>query len=153
MMSDAEEKLKELGIALPEVPKPVANYVPWVRSGSYLYVSGQVPLKDGALLHAGITGVGVSADDAKACARQCAINILAVVQAAVGLSKVRRVVKLVGFVACPASFTAQPGVVNGASDLMAEVFGEAGRHARSAVGVSSLPLNAPVEVEAIFEVA
>lgn len=151
-MSEAEMKLKELGIVLPEVPKPVANYVPWVRSGNQLYVSGQLPFKDGKLLHTGLTGEGVSADDAKLCARQCAINIIAVAHSAVGLSSVRRVVKLVGFVACPASFAGQPDVINGASDLMAEVFGEAGRHARSAVGVGSLPLNAPVEIEAIFEV-
>lgn len=152
-MSEAEKRLNELGIALPEVPKPVANYVPWVKSGNQLYVSGQLPFKDGKLLHAGLTGEGVSADDAKNCARQCAINIIAVVHSAVGLSNVRQVVKLVGFVACPTNFTGQPGVINGASDLMAEVFGEAGRHARSAVGVGSLPLNAPVEIEAIFEVA
>jgi enamine deaminase RidA (YjgF/YER057c/UK114 family) len=152
-MSEAEKKLAELGIVLPEVPKPVANYVPWVKSGNQLYVSGQLPFRDGKLLHTGLTGEGVSADDAKLCARQCAINIIAVAHSAVGLSNVRRVVKLVGFVACPASFTGQPGVINGASDLMAEVFGEAGRHARSAVGVGSLPLNAPVEIEAIFEVA
>jgi enamine deaminase RidA (YjgF/YER057c/UK114 family) len=152
-MSGAEEKLAELGILLPEVSKPVANYVPWVKSGIHLYVSGQLPFKDGKLLHTGLTGEGVSAEDAKACARQCAINIMAVAHVAVGLSNVRRVVKLVGFVACPSNFTGQPGVVNGASDLMAEVFGESGRHARSAVGVGSLPLNAPVEIEAIFEVA
>jgi enamine deaminase RidA (YjgF/YER057c/UK114 family) len=152
-MSEAEKKLNELGIVLPEVPKPVANYVPWVKSGNQLYVSGQLPLRDGKLLHTGLTGEGVSADDAKLCARQCAINIIAVVHSAVCLSNVRRVVKLVGFVASSASFTGQPGVINGASDLMAEVFGEAGRHARSAVGVGSLPLNAPVEIEAIFEVA
>lgn len=152
-MSECEKKLNELGIVLPEVPKPVANYVPWVKSGNCLYVSGQLPFKEGKLPHAGLVSESVSAEDAKACARQCAINLLAVAQAAVGLANVRRVVKLVGFVAGPAGFTGQPGVVNGASDLMAEVFGEAGRHARSAVGVSSLPLNAPVEIEAIFEVA
>jgi enamine deaminase RidA (YjgF/YER057c/UK114 family) len=152
-MSGAEEKLAELGILLPEVSKPIANYVPWVKSGIHLYVSGQLPFKDGKLLHTGLTGEGVSADDAKTCARQCAINVIAVAHTAVGLSNVRRVVKLVGFVACPSNFTGHPGVVNGASDLMAEVFGEMGRHARSAVGVGSLPLNAPVEIEAIFEVA
>jgi enamine deaminase RidA (YjgF/YER057c/UK114 family) len=152
-MSGVEEKLAKLGILLPDIPKPVANYVPWVKSGVHLYVSGQLPFKDGKLLHTGLTGEGVSTDDAKACARQCAINIVAVAHAAVGLNNVRRVVKLVGFVACRSNFTGQPGVVNGASDLMAEIFGEAGRHARSAVGVGSLPLNAPVEIEAIFEVA
>lgn len=152
-MSEALKRLQDLGITLPDVPKPVANYLPWVKSGPHLYVSGQLPLKDGKLLHAGLVGESVSAEDAKACARQCAINLMAVAHAAVGLAKVRRVVKLVGFVAGPAAFTGQPAVVNGASDLMAEVFGEAGRHARSTVGVSSLPLNAPVEIEAIFEVA
>lgn len=152
-MNEALKRLKDLGITLPDVPKPVANYLPWVRSGMHLYVSGQLPLKDGKLLHTGLAGESVSAEDAKLCARQCAINLMAVAHAAVGLPNVRRVVKLMGFVAGPAGFTGQPGVVNGASDLMAEVFGEAGRHARSAVGVSSLPLNAPMEIEAIFEVA
>ena len=152
-MDSPEKRLKDLGIVLPEVPKPVANYVPWVKTGNHLYVSGQLPFKEGKLLHTGLTGDAVTVADAKASARQCAINILAVAHAAVGLSQVRRVVKLVAFVACPSSFTEQPGVVNGASDLMAEVFGEYGRHARSAVGVGSLPLNAPVEIEAIFEVA
>lgn len=152
-MSEAEKKLKELGVALPDVPRPVANYLPWVKSGNLLYVSGQLPFKDGELLHTGLTGESISAETANACARQCAINLIAVAHSAVGLSRVRRVVKLVGFVAGPAGFTGQPGVMNGASNLMTEVFGEAGRHARSAVGVSSLPLNAPVEIEAIFEVA
>ena len=152
-MSTPEQRLKDLGIVLHEVPKPVANYVPWVRTGNHIYVSGQVPLKDGKLVHTGLTGDSVSLEEAKTCARQCAVNLLAVVHAAVGLNNVKRVVKLVGFVAGTASFTSQPQVVNGASDLMVEVFGEAGRHARSAIGVSSLPLNCPVEVEAIFEVA
>jgi enamine deaminase RidA (YjgF/YER057c/UK114 family) len=151
-MAGAEDRLKELNITLPDVPMPVANYVPWVRTGNTLYVSGQLPLVNGVLLHTGLTGGSVTAENARDCARQCGINILAVVHSAVGLSSVRRVVKLVGFVACPAHFTGQPAVVNGASDLMADVFGEAGRHARSAVGVGSLPLGAPVEIEAIFEV-
>jgi enamine deaminase RidA (YjgF/YER057c/UK114 family) len=110
-------------------------------------------LRDGKLTHSGLTGDAVNVEDARDCARQCAINLIAVVNAAVGLGNVRRVVKLVGFVAGPPGFASQPQVVNGASDLMVEVFGEAGRHARSAVGVASLPLHAPVEVEAIFEVA
>jgi enamine deaminase RidA (YjgF/YER057c/UK114 family) len=153
-MNSIEKKLGELGIVLPPVVPPVANYVPFVRSGKLVFTAGQLPMKDGKLMHAGLSGQDVTIEQANACARQCAINILAIAQAATGdLSKVKRIVKLTGFVACNASFHDHPKILNGASDLFVEVFGEAGKHARSAIGVSALPLNAPVEVEAIIEVA
>lgn len=146
-------RLTELGIDLPPVVPPVAAYVPAMRSGSYVYTSGQVPIVDGKLTATGKVGGAVSADDAKAAARVCALNALAAVHGLVGIDAVQRVVKVVGFVASAEGFTGQPGVVNGASELFGEVFGEAGAHARSAVGVAELPLGAPVEVELIVEVA
>lgn len=153
-MTPASQRLRDLAIALPAAAKPVANYVPWVRTGNLLFISGQLPLQDGAVLHKGLLGQDVALDAGKDAARQAAINILAQVQAACGtVDSVRRVVKITGFVACAPTFTDHPQVVNGASDLLAEVFGEAGRHARAAVGVASLPLNACVEVEAVIEVA
>jgi enamine deaminase RidA (YjgF/YER057c/UK114 family) len=152
-VSGPKERLAELGLELPPVTPPVAAYLPAVQTGSYVYVSGQVPVADGNLLAAGKVGAEVSADEAKALARQCALNALAAVDSLVGLDRVTRVVKVVGFVASASGFTGQPGVINGASELFAEVFGSAGQHARSAVGVAELPLGAPVEVEAIFEVA
>jgi len=146
------QRLADLGITLPAVPPPVAAYVPAVRSGSLIYTSGQLPFRDGELLAAGLVGADVTADDAVACARQCALNALAAVaEQAGGLERVR-IVKVVGFVASAEGFTAQPQVVNGASELMGELLGELGVHARSAVGVAALPLNAPVEVEVIAEV-
>jgi enamine deaminase RidA (YjgF/YER057c/UK114 family) len=148
----ASQRLAELGIALPAVAAPVAAYVPAVRTGNLVYTSGQVPFVAGALYRTGLVGAEVSADDATECARICALNALAAVDALVGLDAVTRVVKLVGFVASAAGFTGQPGVVNGASELLGEVFGPAGEHARSAVGVAQLPLGAPVEVEIIVEV-
>jgi len=150
---DPHARLAELGLTLPPVTPPVAAYVPAVQSGNHVYVSGQVPISQGSLLATGKVGAEVSADDAKALARQCALNALAAIDALVGLEKVVKVVKVVGFVASAEGFTGQPGVINGASELFGEVFGEAGRHARSAVGVAELPLGAPVEVEAIVEVA
>ncbi|GAB3868674.1 RidA family protein [Dactylosporangium cerinum] len=132
---------------------PVAAYVPALRTGNYVYVSGQLPMIDGKLPAAGLVGEDVTAEQAKDLARQAGLNALGAVHALVGLDKVVQVVKIVGFVASAPGFTGQPGVVNGASELFGEVFGEAGKHARSAVGVSVLPLNTPVEVEAIFEVA
>ncbi len=152
-MNSIDNRLAELGIVLPDVATPVANYLPYVRSGNLIFTAGQLPMKDGRLMLTGLLGDGVTIEQGNACARQCAINILATARAVTGdLGKVKRVVKLVGFVACGASFTDQPKVINGASDLFVEVFGEAGRHARSAVGVSALPLNAPVEVEAVIEI-
>ncbi|SNT64930.1 Enamine deaminase RidA, house cleaning of reactive enamine intermediates, YjgF/YER057c/UK114 family [Asanoa hainanensis] len=147
------ERLTELGLTLPEVVPPVAAYVPAVQSGAHVYVSGQLPISGGELLATGKVGAEVTGEQARDLARQCALNVLAAIDALVGLEYVVKVVKVVGFVASAPGFTGQPIVVNGASELFGEVFGEAGRHARSAVGVAELPLNAPVEVEAIVEVA
>ncbi|GAB3074314.1 RidA family protein [Micromonospora schwarzwaldensis] len=153
MSNGPHAKLAELGLALPEVVPPVASYVPAVQSGQHVYVSGQLPMADGKLLATGKVGNGVSADQAKDLAERCALNALAAIDALVGLENVVKIVKLTGFVASAAGFTGQPAVINGASDLFGAVFGEAGRHARSAVGVAELPLDAPVEVEVIVEVA
>ncbi len=152
-MSGPEERLAELGLSLPAVVPPVAAYVPAVRSGSLVWTSGQLPMVEGKMPATGKVGAEVDADQAKELARTCALNALAAIKAEVGdLSAVRRVVKVVGFVASAPEFTGQPGVVNGASELLGEVFGDAGRHARSAVGVVALPLDAPVEVELVVEV-
>lgn len=152
-MATPEERLTELGLAVPSVAKPVAAYVPAVRSGSYVYTSGQLPMVDGVLVATGKVGAEVDPADAKALAQTCALNALAAIRAEVGdLSAITRVVKVVGFVASTPEFTGQPGVVNGASELLGSVFGDIGVHARSAVGVTSLPLDAPVEVELIVEV-
>jgi enamine deaminase RidA (YjgF/YER057c/UK114 family) len=151
-MSDVFSRLEELGLRLPDVAPPLAAYVPAVRSGSHVYVSGQLPLADGKLLETGKVGADVSAERAKELAARCALNAMAAVHALVGLDKVARIVKLTGFVASAEGFTGQPGVINGASELFGEVFGDAGKHARSAVGVSELPLGAPVEVEVIVEI-
>jgi enamine deaminase RidA (YjgF/YER057c/UK114 family) len=151
--ADPEKRLAELGLTLPQVPAPAAAYVPAVRTGALVYTSGQLPTIDGVLLKAGKVGAEVSAEEAKELAKRCALNALAAVRAEVGdLANVRRVVKVVGFVASAPGFTGQPAVVNGASELLGEVFGEAGAHARSAVGVAVLPFDAPVEVELIVEV-
>jgi enamine deaminase RidA (YjgF/YER057c/UK114 family) len=146
-------RLQELGIALPGVSAPLAAYVPARRTGSLVYTSGQLPMVDGALPVTGKVGATVSADEAARLARIAALNGLAAVHALVGLDSVVAVVKVVGFVASAPDFTGQPAVINGASELLGEVFGDAGAHARSAVGVASLPLDAPVEVELIVEVA
>ena len=151
-MSAAEERLAELGLTIPPVPAPVAVYVPAVRSGSYVYTSGQLPLRDGQLIVTGKVGGEVSAEEAYDCARQCALNAIAAVKSQVELDTVVRVVKATVFVASTPDFTGQPGVANGASELFGAAFGEAGTHARSAVGVPVLPLDAPVEVELIVEV-
>lgn len=150
---DPRARLAELGLTLPQVTPPVAAYLPAVRSGSYVYVSGQVPMADGALLATGKVGAEVSAERAKELAARCALNALAAVEHLVGLAAVVRIVKVTGFVASAPGFSGQPGVINGASELFGQVFGEAGQHARSAVGVAELPLGAPVEVEVIVEVA
>lgn len=153
-MSTPDEKLAELGLELPEVPKPVAAYLPAVRTGNLVYTSGQLPLRDGALIATGKVGGGVSPEVAVECAQQCALNALAAVASEIGgLAQIKRIVKVVAFVASTPDFTGQPQVVNGASELFGNVFGEAGTHARSAVGVPVLPLDAPVEVELIVEVA
>ena len=145
-------RLVELGLTLPPVAAPLAAYVPAVRSGAQVFTSGQLPLVDGKLLATGKVGAQVSAEQGKELARTCALNALAAVHALVGIDSVVRVVKVVGFVASAEGFTGQPGVVNGASELLGEVFGEAGVHARSAVGVAELPLGSPVEVELVVEV-
>jgi enamine deaminase RidA (YjgF/YER057c/UK114 family) len=146
------ERLVELGIALPPVPKPGGSYVPARRSGSLVFTAGQVPFVDGKPAGVGKVGAAVDAEEAYKLARICALNALAAVHALVGLDRVTGVVKVVGFVASAPGFNGQPGVINGASDLLAEVFGEAGKHARSAVGVAELPLDVPVEVEMVVEV-
>lgn len=146
------ERLTQMGLELPPVVPPAGVYVPAVRSGSYVYSSGQVPLVDGELAVTGRVGVDVSLDDAKQAARICALNALAAVASIVDIDQVKRVVKVVGFVNSDPDFSSQPQVVNGASELLGAVFGEAGQHARSAIGVAALPLGAPVEVELVVEV-
>lgn len=154
MAGKVETQLNALGIKLPEATAPVANYVPFVKTGNLVFVSGQLPMKDGALQNKGLVGADVSVADAAGAARLCAINLIAQAKVACGgdLDRIKRVVKLTGFVASGPEFTDHPKVVNGASDTMVEVFGDAGRHSRAAVGSSSLPLGAAVEVEAIFEI-
>ncbi len=153
-MTSPEQQLAALGLKLPEVVPPVAAYVPAVRTGRYVYVSGQVPIVDGKLTATGKAGGEIDGAQAKELARICALNALAAVASLTGsLSAITRVVKLTGFVASAPGFTGQPQVINGASELLLELFGDAGRHARSAVGVAELPLGAPVEVELIVEVA
>jgi enamine deaminase RidA (YjgF/YER057c/UK114 family) len=147
------ERLAELGIELPPVVPPVAAYVPAVQTGNLVYTSGQLPMQSGSLAQTGKVGGQVSPEEAKALARVCALNALAAVNSLVGIDAVTRVVKVVGFVASTPGFNGQPGVINGASQLLGDVFGDAGAHARSAVGVSELPLDAPVEVELVVEVA
>jgi enamine deaminase RidA (YjgF/YER057c/UK114 family) len=146
------DRLKELGLTLPSVVPPVAAYVPALRSGDHVWTSGQLPMVDGQLAASGKVGGMVTAEQAQGMARTCALNALAAIDALVGLDNVVRVVKVVGFVASVPDFTGQPGVINGASELLGEVFGDAGRHARSAVGVAVLPLDAPVEVEVVVQV-
>lgn len=145
-------RLAELGITLPAVAAPVAAYVPAVRTGSLVYTSGQLPFIEGELAATGKVGAEVSPEEAKRHARTCALNAVAAAHALVGVDSVVRVVKLVGFVASAEGFTGQPAVVNGASEVLGEIFGEAGAHARSAIGVAELPLGAPVEIELIVEV-
>jgi enamine deaminase RidA (YjgF/YER057c/UK114 family) len=152
-MGAVEDRLAELGLSVPEVAPPVASYVPARRAGSFVHTSGQLPMRSGELMTSGKVGDAVSPEDASACARQCALNAIAAVKAEVGdLDAVKRVVKVVCFVSSAPSFTGQPQVANGASDLLAEAFGDEGVHARSAVGVLVLPLDAPVEVELVVEV-
>ena len=147
------DRLAELGIKLPEVVAPVAAYVPAVRTGNLVYTAGQLPITAKQLVVTGKVGADVTPEVGKTLARVCALNALAAIHSLVGIDSVTRVVKVVGFVASAPGFNGQPGVINGASELFGEVFGDAGAHARSAVGVSELPLDAPVEVEVIVEVA
>jgi len=148
----ASARLEQLGIALPDVVAPLAAYVPAVRTGNLVYTAGQLPMEAGQLARTGKVGADLTPDEGKALARICALNALAAVHSLVGIDAVTRVVKVVGFVASAAGFNGQPSVINGASELLAEVFGDNGAHARSAVGVAELPLGAPVEVELIVEV-
>lgn len=149
-----EARLTELGLKLPELAKPVAAYVPAIVTGNLVFTSGQLPFVDGALPATGKVGADVTAERAAEFARTCALNALAAASSVIGsLDRVTRVVKVVGFVASAPDFTGQPGVINGASDLLGQVFGEAGQHARSAVGVAVLPLDSPVEVELVLEFA
>lgn len=153
-MSAVETRLSALGLEVPAVVPPLAAYIPAVRAGSYVFTSGQLPMRDGALPATGKVGAEVSADEACDLARQCALNAIAAVKAEIGdLDAVTRVVKVGVFVASTPDFTGQASVANGASELFGQAFGDAGRHARSAVGVAVLPLDAPVEVELIVEVA
>jgi enamine deaminase RidA (YjgF/YER057c/UK114 family) len=148
-----EDKLKKLGIELPEAPSPLGSYIPIVRTGNLLFLSGVLPLRNGKLMRTGRVGESVSLDEARDDARTAAINALSVLKANIdSLNKVKRCVKITGYVASAPDFTEQPKVLNAASDLMFEIFGEAGRHARAAIGVNVLPLNSPVEIEFIFEV-
>jgi enamine deaminase RidA (YjgF/YER057c/UK114 family) len=151
-VSAVEQRLADLGLKLPEVAAPVAAYVPAVVSGNYVYTSGQLPFVDGKLPAAGKVGATVSAEEAASLAGTCAVNALAAVKSVIGdLDRITRIVKVVGFVASEPGFTAQPAVINGASELLGKAFGDAGAHARSAVGVAVLPLDSPVEVELIAE--
>jgi enamine deaminase RidA (YjgF/YER057c/UK114 family) len=152
-MPAVSARLAELGIELPPVAAPVAAYLPAVRTGNLVYTAGQLPMQAGKLPQTGKVGAEVSPEEGKALARACALNALAAVHSLVGVDSVTRVVKVVGFVASAPGFHGQPGVINGASQLLGDVFGDAGSHARSAVGVAELPLDAPVEVEIIVEVA
>ncbi len=152
-MSTPEERLAELGLTVPEVVPPVAAYQPTARTGNLVFTAGQIPLRDGSPIATGKLGAEVSDEVGYECARQCALNALGAIKAEIGdLSNVKRVVKAVVFVASAPGFTAQPQVANGASELLGAAFGDAGKHARSAVGVAALPLDVPVEVELIVEV-
>ena len=154
MTNTIESRLTELGITLPEVAAPVAAYIPAQQTGNLVFTSGQLPMRDGALMATGILGVDIEIDEAYACARQCALNALAAIKAIVGdLDRVVRIVKVTGYVASHPTFTNQPAVVNGASELLAEIFGPSAAHARSSIGMAVLPLNAPVEIELLVEVA
>jgi enamine deaminase RidA (YjgF/YER057c/UK114 family) len=148
-----EERLQALGIELPAAPRPVASYVPAVEAGELLFISGQLPFRDGVLLHTGRVPDRVAVEAAQEAARQCVINALAVVYEQLGtLDRVARVVRLSGYVASSPDFYQQPAVINGASDLLEAIFGTAGKHSRIAVGVASLPLNAPVELDLIMQI-
>ena len=153
-MTSVESRLKDLGITLPDAAKPVGNYTPWQRSGNLIFTAGQLPMENGKLAFTGLLGEDVSLETGVQAARLCTINILSQLRAACGgdLQRITKIVKVVGFVACTRDFGDHPKIINGASDLLVAVFGEAGIHARSAVGVASLPFRAPVEVEAVAEI-
>lgn len=154
MASQVEQRLHDIGLTVPQVVIPLAAYIPAVRTGNLVYTSGQLPMVEGELAAVGKVGAEISTDEAAELAKICALNAIAAVQSIIGdLDRVVRVVKVVGFVASAPEFTSQPAVVNGASNLLKQAFGDSGVHARSAVGVAALPLGAPVEVEMIVEVA
>lgn len=152
-MTEVRAKLAELGLALPVAAKPVAAYVPAIRTGNIVFTAGQLPMVDGALAKTGKVGSEISIEEAKKLAEVCALNALAAVETVADVNKIVRVVRVVGYVNGVAGFTQQPAVINGASELFLHIWGEAGKHARSALGVAELPLNAPVEVELTVEVA
>ncbi|MGI5453529.1 RidA family protein [Streptomyces sp. CA-249302] len=153
MTSAVEARLLDLGVTLPEPAVPVANYLPCVEAGNMLYTSGQLPLRNGALVSAGLLGREVDIATGQLAARWCAVNVLAQAGAVLGdLDRIKRLLKITVFVASAPGFTEQPLVANGASDLFVDALGDNGRHSRSAVGVAALPMNAPVEVEAVFEI-
>ncbi|WP_029066352.1 RidA family protein [Labrenzia sp. DG1229] len=152
-MSIIENRLKDLGVSLPEAAAPAANYVPFVKTGNQLYISGQLPMMDGKIQVTGKLGANVDLESGKSAARFCAINLLAQAKAATGnLDKVTRLVKIVGFVNSTSDFTDQPQVINGASDFLVEAMGDKGRHARAAVSAASLPFGVAVEIDAVFEI-
>ena len=151
MAEGVEDRLRASGYELPTVPQPGGSYVPAIRAGTLLFTAGQLPFKEGGLLYTGKVGREVSVEDAKEAARRCTLNALAAVKSEVGLENVRRIAKVTGYVASTEGFTGQPEVMNGASDLIGDLFGDSGLHARTAVGVAELPLNAPVEVELVVE--
>lgn len=153
-LSSVEQKIAELGLVLPETAKPLAAYIPAVQSGNLVFTSGQLPMKDGVLIEVGKVGADVSQDRAKELAAVCALNALAAAKTVIGdLDKIVKVVKLVGYVASDPDFIGQPTVINGASELLGQILGEKGSHARTAIGVAVLPLNAPVEIELVIEVS
>jgi len=148
-----EEQLKELGIELPDAPKPLGSYVPCVQTGNLVFLSGILPLRNGKLIRTGMVGESVTVEDAREDARQIVINALSVIRSYTGsLDKIKRCIKLVGYISSAPNFTEQPKILNAASDLLFEIFGEAGRHSRVAIGVNVLPLNSPLEIEFIFEI-
>ena len=151
MAEGVEDRLRASGYELPTVPQPGGSYVPAIRAGTLLFTAGQLPFKEGGLLYTGKVGREVSVEDAKEAARRCTLNALAAVKSEVGLENVRRIAKVTGYVASAEGFTGQPEVMNGASDLIGDLFGDSGPHTRTAVGVAELPLNAPVEVELVVE--
>jgi enamine deaminase RidA (YjgF/YER057c/UK114 family) len=153
-MMTPEDKLKELGIELPKAPSPLGSYVPVIRTGNLVFLSGNLPLVEGKLLRQGRVGENITIDDAREDAKKAVMNALAVLQSHIGsLNIVKRCIKITGYIASSPDFTDQPKVLNAASDLLYDIFGEAGRHTRAAVGVTVLPLNAPIEIEFIFEVS
>jgi enamine deaminase RidA (YjgF/YER057c/UK114 family) len=152
-MSEKEIKLEKMGILLPEIPKPVAAYIPAKQTGKLVFTAGQLPMVNGELISKGLLGQDVEIDEANKAARICTLNALAAIKGVIGdLDRIKQIVRVVGYVASVPTFTQQPAVVNGASELLLEIFGEAGKHARSAVGMAVLPLNASVEIELTVEV-